>query len=453
LGKNKGTVLVVDDDPAMRDGCRRALEKEGVAVLEAGSMRSAFELIGNGPCDVVLLDLKMPDMGGMEGLKRLRSTFRRIPVVVITGYPSVKTAVEAMKWGAVDYLTKPFRAADLRLVVRRALADSGADDDSLQGGSDSRQQADGTRLIGETVQMKSVRSLISKVADTDSTVLIIGESGTGKEVVARLLHEKSGRSVRPFVVVDCGSIVGTLVENELFGHVKGSYTGAVSTTHGRFELADGGTLFLDEVGCLRTDVQAKLLRVLERGEFSRVGGRETVRVDVRIIAATNADLAEAVKEGSFREDLFYRLSVVPIVLPPLRQRKADIPLLAEHFLRLHARRRHKKVTRISPAAMEVLMAHDWPGNVRELSNAIERAVVLAEGNEVVPELLLHYGFTYGALAAGAGQEPVRSLREVEEAHIRRVLRQTGGNRRLAAEILGIDRKTLWRRLRKQSTGG
>jgi len=444
---SSGTVLVVDDEGAMRDGCRQVLEKEGLTVLEAKTAAEALRMLAGAHCDVVLLDLKMPGMGGMEALRRIQEHHRGTAVIVITGYPSIETVVEAMKWGAVDYLTKPFSAESLRLAVSNTLARGslpGLECERRRGRKSDSASTD--VLVGQTPQMKAIRDLVKRVAQTDSTVLVMGESGTGKEVLARMLHRGSGRAARPFVVVDCTTLVDTLVENELFGHVKGSYTGAGTTTHGRFEMADGGTLFFDEVGCLHQGLQSKLLRAIEHGEFVRVGSNRTMSVDVRVVAATNTDLARGVENGTFREDLYYRLSVVPIVLPPLRQRKADIPLLAEHFLRLHAANRHKAVTKVSPEAMNVLMAHDWPGNVRELSNAIERAVVLAEGDEIVPELLLHYGFAYHPPSDSTPYR-TRTLAEMERAHIEHMLRKTGGNKRRAAELLGIDRKTLRRKLR------
>jgi DNA-binding NtrC family response regulator len=301
-------------------------------------------------------------------------------------------------------------------------------------------------IVGAAPAMKAVRALIRRVAPTDSTVLIVGETGTGKELVSRTIHELSPRASGPFIVVDCATLVGALFESELFGHAKGSFTGAVATTHGRVELADGGTLFLDEISCIEPGIQAKLLRVLEEREFRRVGSNQTISVNVRVIAATNMDLAEEVAKGAFREDLYYRLCVVPIVLPPLRERKSDIPALAEHLLRLQSQQRNKHVTRISKAAMAALAAQHWPGNVRELSNAIERAVVLADGDEILPEHLLHYRAAYSsAVAAPAKRFP--TLRDVEQEHVARALREAGGNKALAAKFLGIDRKTLWRRLK------
>jgi len=445
--RNHARILVVDDEAAMRDACRQVLEREGIEVTEAPSGRGALEALAGRAFQLVILDLKMPGMDGMAVLKEIRREHKETSVIVITGYPSVESAVEAMKCGAIDFLPKPFTRESLRVIVRKALnynrleREHGLLVGRLKAGSPP------VRMVGETPQMKAIFDLTERVAATDSTVLVMGESGTGKELVARALHEKSPRAKGPFVTVDCATLVGTLFESELFGHVRGSFTGAIATTHGRFEIADGGTLFLDEVGCIDLSIQAKLLRVIEEREFTRVGSNQTVSVDVRLVAATNTDLPQAVSDGTFREDLFYRLSVVPIVLPPLRQRRGDIPLLAEHFLEIHSRSRGKGVTRVSDAAMSMLMERDWPGNVRELSNAIERAVVLAEGDEIQPDHLLQYGFTHRKAPQRVVGQPL-SLADVEKVQIERALSETRGNKSRAATILGIDRKTLWRKIRK-----
>ncbi len=439
-------VLVVDDEAVMRDGCRQILERMDLHVSEAVSSAEALAMLDAQAFGLVLLDLKMPGEEGMEVLRRIRAAHRRTAVVVITGYASVETAVAAMKGGAVDVLPKPFSAESLRAVVERSLDYERLEREAHWLRNELRKAAPATTMVGRAPRMKRVFQLIERVAPTDSTVLVTGESGTGKELVARALHAGSHRAARPFMVVDCATLVGTLFENELFGHAKGSYTGATSTTHGRFELADGGTIFLDEVGCMDPGMQQKLLRVLEQREITRVGSSQVIPVDVRVIAATNMDLGEAARTGRFRQDLYYRLSVFPIALPLLRHRRPDIPRLAEHFLRLHDERRRKDVKSISPEAMAILMAQDWPGNVRELSNAIERAVVLAEGDELLPEHLLHYGrMRMPSESTGTGR-PMR-LADLEREHVQHVLRSTGGNRSLAAELLGIDRKTLWRKLR------
>ncbi|MFO7956771.1 MAG: sigma-54 dependent transcriptional regulator [Candidatus Brocadiia bacterium] len=438
-------ILVADDDAAMRDSCRQVLEREGLSIEEAADGDEALQRLAARAYELVLLDLKMPGTDGMDVLKHIKDRHNGTAVVVITGYPSIDTAVEAMKLGATDFLPKPFSRESLTVIVQKALDYTRLEEENRRLRRHIEAVTPPTEIVGETPEMRRIYDLMRRVAPTDSTVLLTGESGTGKELVARALHANSKRASGPFVVVDCATLVGTLFENELFGHAKGSYTGATSTTHGRFELANGGTLFLDEVGCIEPGMQQKLLRVLEQREFTRVGSNQIIHTDVRVIAATNTDLEKAVAAGSFREDLYYRLSVFPIKLPPLRERKADIPLLAEHFLRLHCDHRQKEVSAISPEAVERLMAHDWPGNVRELSNVIERAVVLAEGGCIRPEHLLNLGSPDYDRPAAA-ESPTRSLDEVERRHIRRVLDHTDGNKTRAADILGIDRKTLWRKL-------
>ncbi|MFW6189587.1 MAG: sigma-54-dependent transcriptional regulator [Planctomycetota bacterium] len=445
-------ILVADDDEAMRDSCRQALEREGVRVAEAASGDEALRMLSDGCYSLLLLDLKMPGKEGLKVLEEVRSEHPRTAVVVITGYASVDTAVEAMKRGATDFLPKPFSRESLTLMVRKALEHHNLQRENRLLREELGQHRRSTTMVGRTPEMQEVFGLIEQVAPTDSTVLVTGESGTGKELVARALHAQSNRSDGPFVVVDCATLVGNLFENELFGHAKGSYTGADKTTHGRFELADGGTLFLDEVGCIELGMQQKLLRVLEERQFTRVGSNEVISVDVRMIAATNIVLAESVQAGKFREDLYYRLSVFPIRLPPLRQRRADIPRLAEHFMRLHARNRGKPMDGIDEEALQALRRHHWPGNVRELSNVIERAVVLAKEGRIRARHVL-----YNPAADGgpdeSPEEQVASLAEVEKQHIVRVLQKTEGNKRAAADLLGIDRKTLYRKLQRYEDDG
>ena len=445
--RGRSQVLVVDDEAAMRDACLGALSGQGLSVHQAASSVQALEMLSRRSFQLVLLDLTVPDGDGLELLRTIRMRHSHTAVIVICASPSVPTAVEAMKCGATDFLPKPFARERLRSTVRKALTCGALRRGEPCPERSPTQTFEPPMIIGRSARMKEVFGLIARVAPTDSTVLVMGASGTGKELVARALHHGSRRADGPFVVVDCGTLVGTLFENELFGHVKGSFTGASTTTHGRFELADGGTILLDEVGCLETGMQQKLLRVLEQREFTRVGSSRTISVDVRVIAATNSDLAGSVADGTFREDLYYRLSVFPIVLPPLHERKEDIPALAEHFLRLHCMERQKDIEGFHPDVLPALMAHDWPGNVRELSNAIERAVVLAEEAQILCEHLLRYGTTQ---AAAAQPEPCRpmTLAELERVHIEHVLRQTDGNKSLTADMLGVDRKTLWRKLRQ-----
>jgi DNA-binding NtrC family response regulator len=440
-------VLIVDDEKIIRDSFSRVLLKEGYTVEAVESGRLALERVAEEPPDIVLLDLKMPGLDGMETLRQLQERDPEVVEILITGYPTVESAVKAVKLGAYDYLTKPCSPEDLRIVVARA-----AERRKLAWENERlRRQLERGRIpemvIGESRAMQRVMEIVRKVAPTESTVLISGESGTGKELVAQAIHRLSPRSEKEFIPIDCSALVENLLESELFGHVKGSFTGAISTKHGLFELASGGTFFFDEVANLTLNTQAKLLRVIQEREVKPVGGNQRIRVDVRIIAATNQNLMEAISQKTFREDLFYRLSVVPIHLPPLRERKDDIPPLVDHFIRQFNRGR-KPLTAVSPAAMEVLMKYHWPGNVRELGNAMERAAIL-EGDEVItPSSLPGLFPAMGAIAVPAGLPQLASLQEVEKEYIASILKETKGNRTQAAKILGIDRKTLYQKLKK-----
>jgi DNA-binding NtrC family response regulator len=438
------TVLVVDDEEAIRDSCRQILERAGCRVETARDAAEGLWALQRTPPDLVILDLRMPGMQGTEFLKRARAQSPDLDVIVITGYSSVKSAVECMRLGAYDYVAKPFDADTLRLVVQRALEKHrlAIENQSLRRRLEADRAPDA--LLGEGPAMRRVRELIERIAPTESTVLILGESGTGKELVARAIHRASPRCHRPFIPVDCAALAETLVESELFGHVKGAYTGAISTRPGRFELAAGGTVFLDEIGNISLPIQSKLLRVLQEKEVTKVGGRETIRVDVRIIAATNQDLQAAMGQGRFREDLFYRLSVVRIEIPPLRDRREDIPVLAEGLLRRLCDRKVLPPKRISPEAMRLMQSYAWPGNVREMENALERAMVLARGPELLAADL--HPTEPGAESADAPEGGL-SLSALESHHIRRVLDLTQWKIGRAAELLGIDRKTLWRKLK------
>jgi len=383
----------------------------------------------------------------MEVLKKIKEGDPEAMVIVITGYATVESAVEAMKNGAYDFIPKPFTPDSLRVIVKRALdrRELALENVLLRG--ELKASFGPEVIIGQSESMKKVEELVQKVGPTDTTVLISGESGTGKELVARAIHRHSARRDKPFVVVDCGSLVENLFESELFGHVKGSFTGATATKYGRFELANGGTLFFDEIGNISINIQTKLLRVLQEREVTKVGSSQVIKVDVRIVAATNKDLQKAVKAGTFREDLFYRLSVVPITLPPLRERRDDIPLLANHFLRKYNKKRRKNIRAISDRAMKALVEYNWPGNVRELENAIERAVVLAENDVVKPSDLLYYGLTVETPStsdAGGAQR----LIDLEREHIAKTLKMFNGHRGKAAKSLGIDRKTLRVKLKR-----
>jgi DNA-binding NtrC family response regulator len=439
-------VVVVDDDEAMRDSCRQTLERSGYRVATATDSFSAVKAIRLQNPDLVILDLKMPGVDGTQLLQRIRTEHPGLDVVVITGYSSVGSAVECMRLGAYDYVPKPFDTETLRLVVRRALekrrlaVENAQLRRSLAGASASE------ALLGEGAGMRKVRELVERVAVTDSTVLVTGESGTGKELVARAIHAGSSRRERPFVALDCAALVESLCESELFGHVKGAFTGAMSSRPGRFELAEGGTVFLDEIANVGPAIQAKLLRVLQEREITRVGDGRPIPVNVRVVAATNRDLAAAMKAGVFREDLYYRLSVVTIDVPPLRAHREDIPELALGLLQRIRGRRALPPRPLSEAALAALVGHDWPGNVRELENTLERALVLAQGAEIAEEDL---GLASGADGPSGGMDPSGDLRlaSVEVDQIRKVLDLTGGRLGRAAALLGIDRKTLWRKIR------
>lgn len=398
------------------------------------------------PCDLVLLDIKMPGMSGIEVLRAIRSAYPKTLAIMITGYPSIDVAVECMKMGAVDYLTKPFRVDELETMILKTL-------DKLQECREADPPCErpawegAVKLIGDSPAMQQVFMKIGRAAPSDSTVLIYGESGTGKELVARAIHALSLRADREFVPVDCSALVESLLESELFGHVKGSFTGAYQTKHGLLELADRGTFFFDEIANLSLNIQAKLLRVIQEREFMKVGSQKRIKVDIRIIASSNRDLREAVRKGAFREDLFYRLSVVPIHLPPLRERAGDIPLLVRHFMEKHRPPNKRTFTGISKNALDMLSAYSWPGNVRELEHTIERILILEEGELIQTEHLPSF-ITQRQGEFCIFSDEMYPLEELERRYIQFVLRRTKGRRQEAARILGINRKTLTTKIRK-----
>ena len=432
-------ILVVDDDEVIRDACDQLLSGMKYDIRLAVDGNDGLEKIKKEAFDIVILDLKMPGLSGMELLKIVKEDNPETIVIVITGYATVESAVEAMKLGAYDFLPKPFTPEELRIIVRRATDKRKLTLDNLRLKRELDSNQEYEMIVGKSQGMRQIMKLIDKVGPTDSTVLITGESGTGKELVARAIHRQSARNERPFVTVDCSTLVENLFESELFGHVKGSFTGATATKHGRLELANNGTVFFDEISNIGLNVQAKLLRAIQEREITKVGSTQAVKIDIRIIAATNRDLLECVKEGSFREDLFYRLSVVPIQLPPLRERQNDIPLLANHFLNKYNKKRGKSIHGISDPAMNALTNYDWPGNVRELENTIERAVVLTEHRFIESSDLSYYAFNVGT-ELDASKET--ALADMEKAHIEKTLKIYNGHKMKAAEALGIDRKTL-----------
>ncbi len=441
-------ILILDDEKVIRDSFSRVLLKEGYAVEAVESGRLALEKMAEEPPDVILLDLKMPGIDGMETLRQLREKDPDVVSIMITGYPTIESAVKAVKLGAYDYLTKPCSPEELRIVVARA-----AERRKLALENEKlRRRLEGSMIpelvTGESRAMQRVMEIVRKVAPTESTVLITGESGTGKELVAKAIHRLSLRKEKDFIPIDCNALVENLLESELFGHVKGSFTGAISTKHGLFELANGGTFFFDEVANLTLNTQSKLLRMIQEREVKPVGGNQRIRVDVRIIAATNQNLMDAVAQKTFREDLFYRLSVVPIHLPPLRERKEDIPLLGQHFIQKYNRKRKRPLIGVNPAAMERLVKYHWPGNARELENTIERAMILEEGEMITPKSLPGLFLTESPEKSGVIPKKLMSLEDVEKEHIAFVLKQTAGHRSRAAKILGIDRKTLYQKVQK-----
>lgn len=440
-------ILIVDDEKIMRDSCCRVLQKEGYAALESVSGEEALEKFDQEQFDLVLLDLMMPGIGGIETLKRLKEMDPGITIIIITGYPSIETAVKAIKLGAYDYITKPFNPDELRVAVNRALERKNlvVENQDLRRQLKSKNEAD--CIVGQSEAMCAIYELIRRTAPTDSTVLITGESGTGKELIARAIHDHSLRVDKAFITVDCSSLVETLLESELFGHVKGSFTGAIQAKYGSFELANGGTFFFDEIGNLSLDIQAKLLRVIQEKEIKPVGGEKTRKVDVRIIAASNQDLKQLIAQKLFREDLYYRLNVVPIHIPPLRERKEDIPFLVNHFLKKYNRKRACPVTSISSETMKLLMDYDWEGNIRELENAVERALIMEDGDTLLPRCF-PWLIEKRQTKYSADSNKIYSLEELERKHLQRVLEETGYRKGEAANLLGIDRKTLYKKIKK-----
>jgi DNA-binding NtrC family response regulator len=439
---DQARILVVEDEVNIRTALVALLEKRGFAASAAASGEEALARLEGEPADLVITDLKMPSLGGLELLRRVKAQFPDVEVLVTTAYGSIETAVEAMRAGAYDYLTKPidrerFPVTVEKALERRALA---AENRRLRDRLETRMRFDA--MVGDSEPMQRVFGLMEMIASSDATVLLVGESGTGKELVARAIHERSPRSGGPFVSVNCGALPENLLESELFGYEKGAFTGAVGTKVGRFELADGGTLFLDEVGELSPKSQVDFLRVLETREFRRLGGTRLVKVDVRFIAATNRNLEAAVQEGRFREDLYYRLNVVPVRLPPLRDRGDDLPLLIARFLREFAERHHREPKEMSREALRVLRRYPWPGNIRQLRNVIERVVVTVP-DRIIQPVHLPEEIQAGAEAAPTLTVPLGcSLEDIEREVIRRTLSDVTHHRERAAKLLGISLRTL-----------
>lgn len=450
MSKVKATLLLVDDEIAHRTMLKAHLSRAGYEIIEADDGDIAVHLVKERAIDLVLLDLKMKRMDGMEALTAIHEYKSQLPVIIITAFSSIENAVEAMKKGAFDYVTKPVDSESLLMTVKRAL-----DFNSLQQENVSLKQRLGERfdlgkLIGSSQPMQELAETLVLVAPSDATVLITGETGTGKELVAGAVHHNSLRAKAPFIKVNCAALHENLLESELFGHEKGAFTGAAEQRKGRFELADKGTLFLDEIGDMSLTTQAKILRVLQEGECERLGGTKTIKVDVRLVVATHKNLEQMVEDGHFRQDLFFRLSVVPLHLPPLRERLMDIPALAEYFLSLYCKKNRKDIRSFEPKALEALLSYAWPGNIRELENTIERAVILCLEERISLSLLpvqirQSYAENNGTTFA---LRPGVTIKGMEKELILSTLRQTEDNRTRAAELLGITRQTLQNKLRE-----
>ena len=438
---SKGRILIVDDEPVVRNSLFEWFSGEGYDTKALGDGRTALDTVWREAWDLALLDVKMPGMDGMELQRRLKDADPDLIVLMMTGFGTVETAVQALKNGAYDYLTKPVDPDELSHTVEKALEHRRTRQENVQLRESLEEIFPSTCLIGKSQAMKRVVELVEMVAPTPATVLITGESGTGKEVVARAIHASSPRKNMPMVVIHCGALTETLLESELFGHEKGAFTGAQVRKKGKFELADGGTVFLDEIADISLKTQTDMLRVLQEREVVRVGGSQTFKVDFRCIAASNRNLKTLVEAGSFRPDLFYRLNVVSINLPPLRERRDDVPLLLDHFLHKFSRSMNRPLPEISPEALKLLLNYEWPGNVRELENAVERALVIRRGSRIEAS---DFPFQMAEPARVNG----RSLDEVERAHVEHVVKETGGNLSQAARILHIDRTTLYNKLRK-----
>jgi two-component system response regulator HydG len=444
------TLLVADDDPGLRESLERTLTREGYQVVLASDGRAALERVQAGGIDLIVTDLRMPALTGLELLRAAKAILPDVDVILLTAFGTVEEAVKAMKDGAYDFLTKPFRREQLIKLVDKALERR----DLIEQNRALKKQLEDLRakgqMIGASPTWRRMMTLVEQVADSSATILIQGESGTGKELVARTIHERSARRVGPFVAVNCAALPETLLESELFGYEKGAFTGAAGRKEGRFELASGGTLFLDEVADLSLVTQPKILRVLQEGEFERLGGTRTLQVDVRIVAATNRDLSEMVKDKRFREDLYYRLNVITVRVPPLREHPEDIRLLAQHYLRVYSAKNGRKLEAFSNEAIARLESYAWPGNVRELENLVERSVLLARKDRIDAEDLPEEVMGVKRPPRDAILELVGTpLADIEERLLDETLRITGGNKTQAADLLGIDVRTVARKLERR----
>jgi DNA-binding NtrC family response regulator len=446
--KAVGIILVVEDQKPARAALVSALSKDGHKLLEAQTGKEGLQSALENEPDIVITDIRMPEMDGMEFLGALKEKLPQTEVILITAYGNVELAVQAMKRGAYDFMEKPIDLVKLRVLIHKALEKRALAVENIALRESLRQKYRFDNIVGASQKMSEIYQIVTQVAPTNATVLITGESGTGKELIANAIHYNSPRRDKPLVKLNCASLSETLLESELFGHEKGAFTGAISRRKGRFEIADGGTLFLDEIGGVSLAVQVKLLRVLQEREFERVGGNETIKVDVRLVTATNKDLKKAVEEGTFREDLFYRIHVVTIDVPPLRERKEDIPPLVSHFINKFAAENKKNVKGVTDEALLLLTSYDYPGNVRELENIIESAVVMATGNlidvSVLPQSVRSVTPARESIPLPVGS----TLTDVEKRLIGETLRLTGGNKVQAAKVLGIGTRTLYRKIKE-----
>jgi DNA-binding NtrC family response regulator len=441
----RGSILLVDDEERILKALGRALREEGHDVLATSSPREARRLLADRSFDLLIVDNRMPETTGLEMIRELVAStteLERPHIIMMTAHATVDNAIEAMKLGAYDFLQKPFEVDELLVAARRALEHQRLSGEHRYLLAEREEEFAHYGIVGRSRAVQDVLTRIERVAPSRSTVLVTGETGTGKELVARAIHDRSPQRAMPLIKVNCAAIPEPLLESELFGHVRGAFTGAVTNKKGKFALADGGTLFLDEIGTLTTAVQAKLLRVLQEREFEPLGAERTQKVEVRVIAATNRDLRNLVAEGRFQEDLFYRLNVIPIELPPLRERREDIPLLVDHFVRKHVQRTGKRIERVEKGALAALETYDWPGNVRELENAIERAVVLASGSVIDMGDVSLMGVASAAVSGLPSQKLHANVEWAERESVRRALRQAAGIKKDAAEILGISQRAL-----------
>jgi two-component system response regulator HydG len=445
-------ILVVDDEPSQRKMLKANLSLDGYQVFEAEDGQEAISRVADEYFDLILMDNRMSNVDGIEALKEIKKISPGIPVIIITAYASVETAVEALQSGAHDYLTKPLDIEELRIKVQQSLEFWRLKEENILQKRRIENLFDASRIVGRSHKMRQVLETVAMVAPTEASVLILGESGTGKELIANALHQGSSRSDKTFIKINCAALPETLLESELFGHERGAFTGAVGRRPGRFELAHGGSIFLDEIGEMTPSTQAKLLRVLQEREIEPLGSTKTIKVDIRILSATNKDLKEEVKRGMFREDLFYRLNVVPILVPTLRERKEDIPLLIDHFLKIYNEKNGRSLKGFHPRALDAMMRYSWPGNIRELENVVERAVILTRDEHVslpeLPEPIAQAVEEPLPWKVREGIRPGMTIREMEKELILVTLEHNDGNRTRSAAELGITRRTLQNKLKE-----